>query len=67
MPGDLSDPDDRFILRIAPLVKELAKLRAEHDTLSGGNQEGPTEAQSAEDIGRQVADGTVGDTRTMLG
>lgn len=50
----------------APLTRDLARLQAERDALSGGQPEGPTVAQSAEAIAEQWKAADTGDRRAML-
>lgn len=49
-----------------PLVRDLAKLRTELESLSGGNVEGPTTAQSPEEIARQWDEGGNPEKRGLL-
>jgi len=49
-----------------PLVRDLARLREELESLSGGNVEGPTVAQSPEEIARQWDDGGNSEKRGLL-
>jgi DNA invertase Pin-like site-specific DNA recombinase len=44
---------DAFDEANAPLVKDLAKYRAELDSLTGGSPQGPTRAQSPKDVAKQ--------------
>jgi len=49
-----------------PLVRDLARLREELQALSGGNVEGPTTAQSPEEIARQWDAGGNPEKRGLL-
>jgi DNA invertase Pin-like site-specific DNA recombinase len=49
-----------------PLVRDLARLREELESLSGGNLAGPTTAQSPEEIARQWDDGGNTEKRGLL-
>jgi site-specific DNA recombinase len=49
-----------------PLVSDLARLYAEREALSGGNPDGPTEAQSTESLIAQWDAGGIADKRAML-
>lgn len=49
-----------------PLVRDLAKLREELESLSGGNVEGPTTAQSPEEIAQQWDNGGNAEKRGLL-
>ncbi|MCP3804964.1 recombinase family protein [Allokutzneria sp. A3M-2-11 16] len=57
---------DAFDRANKPLAADLARLRAERDQLSGGNADGPVEAQPPEEVARQWDDGDVSERRTML-
>ncbi|SDC20313.1 recombinase family protein [Actinokineospora iranica] len=57
---------DAFDEANEPLVSDLARLYAERDSLSGGNPDGPTEAQSKESLIAQWNAGLVPDKRAMF-
>ncbi|OAP24491.1 MULTISPECIES: recombinase family protein [Amycolatopsis] len=50
-----------------PLLKDLARLYAEREELTGGNPEGPTEAMSPEEVAAKWDAADVGERRAMLG
>lgn len=57
---------DAFDRANEPLAADLARLRAERETLEGGSPEGPVVAQSRETIAAQWDDADVLEQRTML-
>lgn len=57
---------DSFDAANEPLAADLARLRADRESLSGGNPDGPTEAQSVDELAAQWDAGTLADTRAML-
>ncbi|MFI5587225.1 recombinase family protein [Amycolatopsis sp. NPDC051758] len=57
---------DAFDAANEPLAADLAKLTAERKSLSGGNPEGPTEAQSVETLDAQWEAGGYAEKRAML-
>ncbi|MFB9727295.1 recombinase family protein [Haloechinothrix salitolerans] len=57
---------DSFDAANEPLAADLARLTAERLSLSGGNPEGPTEAQSVEELDEQWKAGGYAEKRAML-
>lgn len=57
---------DAFDRANEPLVRDLARLRAERDTLSGGTVQGPTTAQQPDAVAAQWDKGDVAERRGML-
>ncbi|MEV6624945.1 recombinase family protein [Amycolatopsis sp. NPDC051106] len=57
---------DAFDHANQPLAADLARLRAERETLSGGKPDGPTRAQDPAEIASQWDDGNVYEKRAML-
>ncbi|MFC0434905.1 recombinase family protein [Kutzneria buriramensis] len=57
---------DAFDAANEPLVADLARLTAEREALSGGNADGPTQAQSPEEVARQWDAGGFAEKRSLL-
>lgn len=57
---------DAFDKANEPLARDLAKLTAERDALSGGNLDGPTQAQPPEAIAAQWDAAEIAERRAML-
>lgn len=57
---------DAFDAANEPLAADLAKLRAERDTLSGGNPDGPTKPQSVAQLDAEWQAGDIAAKRAML-
>ncbi|OAP29021.1 hypothetical protein A4R44_00815 [Amycolatopsis sp. M39] len=58
--------DKAFDKANEPLVKDLARLNAEREELTGGNPNGPTEAMSREEAAEKWDAADVGEKRAML-
>ncbi|MGH3520871.1 MAG: hypothetical protein ACRDQ7_26555 [Haloechinothrix sp.] len=57
---------DSFDVANEPLAADMAQLRAERQSLSGGTPEGPTEPQSVEALDAEWQDGDIAAKRAML-
>ena len=58
--------DKAFDKANEPLIKDLARLEAERDELTGGNPEGPTEAMSREEAAEKWDAAEIAERRAML-